>query len=87
MRRRWRTRKRRRRTRERWRWARGSTWFGKGRARGEAKTLRRSIPSLRATRFRSPAAFMHQERGQEGRRRGTRRKMRRRWMRESERWQ
>jgi len=32
--------------------------------RGEAKTLRRSIPSLRATRFRSPAAFMHQERGQ-----------------------
>ncbi|KYN20743.1 hypothetical protein ALC57_06649 [Trachymyrmex cornetzi] len=31
---------------------------------GEAKTLRRSIPSLRATRFRSPAAFMHQERGQ-----------------------
>jgi len=40
---------------------------GQGRGRGEggeAKTLRRSIPSLRATRFRSPAAFMHQERGQ-----------------------
>ncbi|KYQ58052.1 hypothetical protein ALC60_03104 [Trachymyrmex zeteki] len=50
--------------RRRWRWARGSTRFGKRRARGEAKTLRRSIPSLRATRFRSPAAFMHQERGQ-----------------------
>lgn len=50
------------------RWARGSTWFGKRRARGEAKTLRRSIPSLRATRFRSPAAFMHQERGQRGER-------------------
>lgn len=52
--------------RRRWRWARGSTRFGKRRARGEAKTLRRSIPSLRATRFRSPAAFMHQERGQRG---------------------
>lgn len=52
--------------RRRWRWARGSTRFGKRRARGEAKTLRRSIPSLRATRFRSPAAFMHQERDRGG---------------------
>lgn len=38
--------------------------FGKRRARREAKTLRRSIPSLRATRFRSPAASMHQRVGQ-----------------------
>ncbi|EGI61552.1 hypothetical protein G5I_10115 [Acromyrmex echinatior] len=37
---------------------------GGGEGGREAKTLRRSIPSLRATRFRSPAAFMHQERGQ-----------------------
>lgn len=43
-----------------------SVWKEEGQGGEEAKTLRRSIPSLRATRFRSPAAFMHQERGQRG---------------------
>lgn len=51
------------------RWAREGRRFGKRRARGEAKTLRRSIPSLRATRFRSPAASMHRWAGERGKRR------------------